>query len=72
MGPLRRYRVVLNGMATTMQLTEKDAERLGATLADGPAVAPQPVEPAPPAGEPGTKARRPANKARTVADKSDG
>lgn len=67
MGALREYRVVHNGVETTMQLTEAHAALMGAT----------PVETAP-AGDvvdahalvrPDIKADIPPNKARTARDK---
>lgn len=58
MAELKTYDVVVNGWATTVQLTDADARARG-LLVDEPEEAAAPT----------SKARRPANKGRTVADK---
>lgn len=52
---MKRYTVEINGVTTTLRLSDKDAERRGLT-ADEPPAAP-------------TKARTPANKSRQPANK---
>lgn len=59
-GPLKRYDVVVNGVATTLQLSDADAKARG--LFQQPAAdAAEPVE---------SKSRAAANKSRTAANKS--
>lgn len=58
---MKRYDIVLNGMATTLQLSDEDAAARGLT---------QPVEPA--ADPVPTKAKTPANKARAPRNKAAG
>ncbi|AEL19935.1 hypothetical protein SEA_TAPIOCA_7 [Mycobacterium phage Tapioca] len=56
-GAVKLYNVVINGVETTLQLTDEDAAARGLLAA----------EPAP-----ATKAKAPANKAKTPANKANG
>ena len=60
---MKRYDIILNGMLTTLQLTDEDAAARG-LLQPAPAktVEPKPVP---------TKAKAPANKARKPANKQN-
>lgn len=55
-GPVKRYRVVINGMETTLLLSDADAKAAGLFLPDEPMTA---------------KARKPANKSRAPRVKRD-
>jgi hypothetical protein len=59
---VQRYTVKVNGMTTTLRLSDEDAAKRGLTADPEPAPVPDPV-PAK-AKTPANKARRPANKAR--------
>jgi hypothetical protein len=59
-GTVQRYDVTINGMATTLLLSDADAKAAGLTDADAADKAPAEVT---------TKARTPANKARKPANK---
>lgn len=82
MGPLRKYRVTMNGHKTTARLNDADAAALGAVLVEPDEPTPtQPQTPKTPEpetdddddeGAVGTKGRRPPNKARQTRIKRDG
>lgn len=59
---MKLYNVVINGVETTLQLTDRDAAARGLL---GAATAPK-------APAPATKAKTPANKAKTPANKANG
>ncbi|AGI12954.1 hypothetical protein PBI_BUTTERS_7 [Mycobacterium phage Butters] len=61
-GAVKLYNVVINGVETTLQLTDRDAAARGLL---GAAAAPK-------APAPATKAKTPANKAKTPANKANG
>lgn len=58
-GPVKRYNVVINGVETTLQLTEEDAKARGLTSEEKPAPAKK-------------AAKAPANKARSASNKGNG
>jgi hypothetical protein len=67
MGPVRKYRVTVNGAETVMKLNEHDARAYpGAALVDGDVAD---VEETAEVTTPAKRRRQPANKARTAADK---
>ena len=61
---MKRYRVKVNGMTTTLRLSDEDAAKRGLTVEPDPQPEPVPDPVPAKAKTPANKSRRPANKSR--------